>query len=473
MMKLAQNLRVLVIDDMPAIHEDFRKILCPSPSARSEIAALEMALFDDAPPAAAASPAAKQYEVAFALQGRDGVTKADEALTAGKPFALAFVDMRMPPGWDGIETIERLWRLDPQLQVVICTAYSDYSWAEVLRRLDVRDRLLVLKKPFDSIEVSQLASTLTAKWNLSQRAALQMSGLEDEVLQRTSELRRTNAALESQIVERKHLETQMVQQDKLASLGHLTAGIAHEINAPMDYVYANLGTLSEYFNAMQTMLIAYGKAYEGIRDDAERQRLVRLYDRLELDFLQDDVPMLIDQSRLGIERMRAVLTDLRDFSRVGSSEAWQWSDLHRGIDATLNLASSDLRLHADIVKEYGELPEIECQPSHLNLAVMHLLVNAAQAMGRARGVIHIRTGRSGNGLVWLEIADNGAGIPPDIQPRIFDAFYTTKPKGTGLGLAIACGVVQRHGGSMEVHSTPGHGATFRILLPVRQPVRSG
>jgi signal transduction histidine kinase len=265
----------------------------------------------------------------------------------------------------------------------------------------------------------------------------------------------------------------MVQQDKLASLGHLTTGIAHEINAPLDYVYANLGTLAEYFNAMQTMLTAYGKACNGTIDGAARERLARLYGQLELDFLQDDVPMLLDQSRQGIERVRAVVTDLREFSRVGTSEAWHWSDLHRGIDATLNLASSEIRLHADIVKEYGDVPEIECQPSHLNLAIMHLLVNAAQAMGRKRGVIHIRTGRSGNGLVWLEIADNGAGIAPEIQARIYEPFYTTKPKGTGLGLAIASGVVQRHGGSIELHSTPGHGATFRIVLPVRQPVRSG
>lgn len=472
MIKLAPNLRVLVIDDMPSIHDDFRKILCPAPSARSEVAALEMALFDDAPPLPAAGAAAAQYEVAFALQGQEGVTRVDEALTAGRPFALAFVDMRMPPGWDGIETIERLWRLDPQLQVVICTAFSDYSWTEMLRRLDVRDRLLVLKKPFDSIEVRQMACALTAKWNLSLRASLQMSGLEDEVLQRTSELRRTNAALESQMVERKHLENQMVQQDKLASLGQLTTGIAHEINGPMDYVYANLSTLAEYFNAMQAMLTAYGKEFGAMPDSPARQRLDQLYDRLELDFLQDDVPVLMDHSRLGIERVRAIVSDLTDFSRVNTAEPWQWSDLHRGIDATLNLAASELRARADVVKEYGDLPEIECQPSHLNLAVMHLLVNAAQAMGRERGVIHIRTGRSGHGLVWLEVADNGKGIPPEVQQRIFEPFYTTKVKGTGLGLAIASGVVQRHGGNMEVHSAPGAGSTFRILLPVRQPFRS-
>jgi len=471
MIKLAPNLRVLVIDDMPSIHDDFRKILCPAPSARGAMAALEMALFDDAPPPAA-SPAAPGYEVAFALQGQEGVAKADEALTAGRPFALAFVDMRMPPGWDGIETIERLWRLDPQLQVVICTAYSDYSWTEVLRRLDARDRLLVLKKPFDSIEVSQLAGTLTAKWNLSQRAALQMSGLEDEVLQRTSELRRTNAALESQIVDRKQLETRMVQQDKLASLGQLTTGIAHELHGPVDYVYANLATLAEYFNAMQVMLVAYAKECGELVDDAARQRLQQLHERLELDFLQDDVPVLMDHSRIGIERVRATVQDLTDFSRVSTAEPWQWSDLHRGIDATLNLAASEIRTRADVVKEYGDVPEIECQPSHLNLAVMHLLVNAAQAMGRERGVIHVRTGRSGHGLVWLEVADNGGGIPLEAQQRIFEPFYTTKRKGTGLGLTIACGVVQRHGGNMEVHSTIGKGSTFRILLPVRQPFRT-
>jgi signal transduction histidine kinase len=469
-MNFASNQRVLLIDDLLAIHQDFTKILRPPTPERSAIAALEQALFEDATP----TPAEAPFELGSALQGQEGLAMAEAALSAGRPFALAFVDMRMPPGWDGVETIRRLWQLDPHLQVVICTAYSDYSWTQVMERLDTRDRLLVLKKPFDSIEVSQLARTLTAKWNLSQRASLLRSGLEDEVLQRTGELRRTNTALEAQMGERKRLESQLVQTEKLASLGQLTAGVAHEINNPMGFVHANLGTLETYFSATQAMLDAYQAEAAGLADADAAARLQQLRERLDLDQVRADTPVLIAQSREGIERVRRIVMDLKDFSRSSAAEAWQWSDLHHGIDSTLNIIASDIAQRADVVKEYGDLPEIECQPSHLNQAVLNLLQNALSAMDGQRGTIRISTGRSGSGLVWLDVADSGIGIAPEILPRIFDPFFTTRPvgKGTGLGLSIAYGVVQRHGGRIEVQSTPGAGTVFRILLPVRQPVRS-
>jgi two-component system, NtrC family, sensor kinase len=174
-MNTPENRRILLIDDMPAIHEDFRRILAARPAAR-DLDDVEAALFGEA-----ALPACDGFELDSAYQGREGVARVEASVQAGRPYAMAFVDMRMPPGWDGVETIERLWRIDPQVQIVICTAYSDHSWQEVLARLDVQDRLLILKKPFDIIEVSQLARTLTAKWELTRRAALQVSRLEDVV----------------------------------------------------------------------------------------------------------------------------------------------------------------------------------------------------------------------------------------------------------------------------------------------------
>lgn len=178
-----RNRRILLIDDMPSIHEDFRKILAAGPAA-AELDDVEAALFGAPEPAAPDS-----FELDSAYQGREGVAMLEQALQAGRPYAMAFVDMRMPPGWDGVETIERLWRKDPRVQVVICTAYSDYSWAEVLTRLDARDRLLVLKKPFDMVEVRQLANILTAKWEMTEQAAARTEGLEQAVQLRTQELR--------------------------------------------------------------------------------------------------------------------------------------------------------------------------------------------------------------------------------------------------------------------------------------------
>uniref|UniRef100_UPI003FA70736 ATP-binding protein n=1 Tax=Polaromonas sp. TaxID=1869339 RepID=UPI003FA70736 len=187
-----QNQRILLIDDMPSIHEAFHKILTATP-ASSELDDAEAAVFGQvAPPS---SPACYGFELDSAYQGLDGVAKVEAAVQAGHPYAMAFVDMRMPPGWDGVETVERLWRIDPLVQIVICTAYSDYSWEEVLARLDVRDRLLILKKPFDIIEIGQLARTLTVKWELARQAALQMNSLEEAVQDRTKALHASESQL--------------------------------------------------------------------------------------------------------------------------------------------------------------------------------------------------------------------------------------------------------------------------------------
>lgn len=199
-MNVAENRRILLIDDTPAIHEDFRKILVHH-GASADLDEIEAALFG-----AKRQAAPVRFELDSAYQGEEGWAMLRASLEADLPYAMAFVDMRMPPGWDGVETIERLWQTDPRLQIVICTAYSDYSWEEVLERLDVGDRLLVLKKPFDAIEVCQLANTLTAKWQLTRQAELKLAGLEEAVRRRTVQLDQANEALQADIVERKRAE---------------------------------------------------------------------------------------------------------------------------------------------------------------------------------------------------------------------------------------------------------------------------
>ena len=185
--------RVLVIDDNASIHDDFAKVLAPKGGGQSELDALEAELFDVAPPPV--TTAAATFEVAFAGQGEDGVRMHAEALAAGAPFAVAFVDMRMPPGISGIETIRRLWAIDPELQCVICTAYSDYSWEEILAELGMNDRLLLLRKPFDAAEVCQLACALTEKWHLAKRAHLKLEQLRAMVEEQTAHLTEANVAL--------------------------------------------------------------------------------------------------------------------------------------------------------------------------------------------------------------------------------------------------------------------------------------
>src|SRR5271154_3786996 len=183
-MDTLQNRRILLVDDTQSIHGDFQKVLAPvAASIADDLEADEAILFE--------KPAATnivRFEMQFAHQGVEALAKVRAAKLAGSPFAMAFVDMRMPPGWDGVETVEHLWREDPRLQIVLCTAYSDYSWPEVLTRLDVRDRLLILKKPFDPIEVYQFASSLTMKWRMAEQAAFKMNSLEQAVEERTREL---------------------------------------------------------------------------------------------------------------------------------------------------------------------------------------------------------------------------------------------------------------------------------------------
>ena len=462
------NRRILLIDDMPAIHEDFRKVLAGAADV-SELDRAEAELFGAEPQAPAV-----RFELDSAHQGQEGLAMLCEALQADRPYAMAFVDMRMPPGWDGVETIERLWQQDPRLQVVICTAYSDYSWNEMLERLDVRDRLVILKKPFDAVEVCQLASTLTTKWEMTQQLAAQLLRLEEAVRERTHEITCANEALQIEISERKHLQGQLVQSEKLASIGQLAAGVAHEINNPIGYIFSNFGTLEGYLGQLFDMLAAYESAESSVSAPDVAAGLRDLREQVELEFLKEDIPVLMRDSKQGIVRVRQIVQDLKDFSRVDSPQDWQLANLHQGIDSTLNVVASEIKYRADVVKEYGPIPDIECLPSQINQVVMNLVVNAAQAMGEQRGRITIRTGTftgTEGEQVWVEVADTGAGIPPDTLNRIFEPFFTTKPigKGTGLGLSLSYGIVQRHGGRIDVQSVVGQGSSFRVSLPVRQP----
>jgi diguanylate cyclase (GGDEF)-like protein/PAS domain S-box-containing protein len=191
-MNTPQNRRILLVDDLPSIHEDFRKILNP-PEDKTDLDAEEAILFGHQP----ANTVAVPFEMDSAYQGAEALEKVRASRLAGLPYAMAFIDMRMPPGWDGVETVERLWSEEPRLQVVLCTAYSDYSWTEVLTRLDVRDRLLILKKPFDAIEVYQFANALTTKWQMTEQAAFKMSSLEEAVEARTRELSNANIIVQN------------------------------------------------------------------------------------------------------------------------------------------------------------------------------------------------------------------------------------------------------------------------------------
>ena len=223
------NRRVLVIDDNSNIHEDFRKILMP-PADSDSLAQARAALFGEVP----TLPSQICYELDFASQGREGFGLAQNAYQRGNPYAVAFVDMRMPPGWDGLETIEHLWYVDSEIQVVICSAYSDHPWEDVSRRIGETDKLLILMKPFNSIEVVQLANSLTKKWNLARSVKRQIETLAFSVTQRTAELREANERLQERVASRAGEGGSTQSHSDIHQKEEFLAIMSHEIFQPMN-----------------------------------------------------------------------------------------------------------------------------------------------------------------------------------------------------------------------------------------------
>ena len=262
---------------------------------------------------------------------------------------------------------------------------------------------------------------------------------------------------------------QLLQSEKLASIGQLAAGVAHEINNPIGFVHSNLHTLKAWVQGLLRVISAYERVTEAL-DGQARVELDTTRQDADLDYVRDDIVQLIDESLDGSMRVRRIVQDLRDFSRPGG-EAWEFADLHAGLESTLNVVHNEIKYKATVVRAFGKLPRVDCIPSQLNQVFMNLLVNAAQAIPE-QGVITIRTEQSG-GWVSIEIADNGIGMQPDVAAKIFDPFFTTKPigQGTGLGLSVSHGIVLRHGGRIDVTTKPGTGTAFTVVLPVRRRAR--
>jgi PAS domain S-box-containing protein len=311
------------------------------------------------------------------------------------------------------------------------------------------------------MQVHRPADGAPAFLSVSIRDITEQKQHEEELRARLRELEEAKARIEQ-------TQSQLLQSDKMASIGQLAAGVAHEINNPVGYVNSNLGTLQRYLADLFRVLDAYATTEAELpAESAARVQLQETKQSVDLGFLRDDVQQLVKESQDGLKRVKQIVQDLKDFSHVDEAE-WQWTDLHGGLDSTLNIVHNEIKYKAEVVKHYGELPQVECLPSQLNQVFMNMLVNAAHAI-EARGTITIASGRQGE-EVWVDIADTGKGISPQNLKRVFDPFFTTKPvgKGTGLGLSLSYGIVQKHHGRIEVKSEVGKGTTFRIWLPVKQ-----
>lgn len=294
--------------------------------------------------------------------------------------------------------------------------------------------------------------------------------LEERVRERTLELETVNSSLHAEQRRQQELirkleeaQNQLLQSEKMASMGQLAAGVAHEINNPVGFVNSNLGTLQRYVTSLFRLLDAY-EGSERFLDEAVLQELAVVKQETDAAYLRGDIKDLLDESLDGLQRVKRIVQDLKDFSHVDRAEL-EWADLEKGLDSTLNVVWNELKYKAKVIKDYGHPPAIECLPSQLNQVFMNLLINAAHAI-ESTGDITIRTGFDAE-HVWVEVADTGKGIPPDNLNRIFEPFFTTKPvgKGTGLGLSLAYGIVKKHQGTIEVSSIEGQGSCFRVVLP--------
>ena len=375
---------------------------------------------------------------------------ADEALQllAAEPYALVIADVVMP-GRNGIELLREITARYPDTMVVMVSAIARTQRVLDAVRLGAYDYIL---KPCDLDVLS-----MTVERALERRALLHAARYyKVDLERRNEELRRSKAELES-------LQAQIIQSEKMASLGQLAAGVAHELNNPAGFLYGNMEMLGEIVRGLERLLAFYETVPLG---GEEATRASAIKDEIDYEHTLADLRSIIGDCRDGAGRIRDVVQNLRTFSRLDEAE-FKKVDIHEGIDSTIRLLThfyGDGRV--TLLRDYGELPPVDCYAGQLNQVWLNLLVNAAHAT-RDGGEVRITT-RGEAERVVVRVSDTGRGIAPEHLTRIFDPFFTTKPvgEGTGLGLSVTYSIVERHGGEITVESELGKGTAFTVTLPV-------
>lgn len=382
-----------------------------------------------------------RYECATAASANEALE-----LLAIKSYELVITDMMMP-GRNGIELLRDIKARYPDTAVIIVSGIDRPQRLRDALRIGASDYLI---KP---CELEALA--------ISSERAIDRRNLQLTARQYKADLEKQNAELAIRKTELERLQAQIIHSEKMASVGQLVAGIAHELNNPAGFIYGNLDLLKERLTDVHDLLAVYEK----VPVPANLEPLVRAIKvRICYEKLTADLDSMVADCLEGAVRINDVVQNLRLFSRLDEAEV-KLVDVHEGIDSTLRLLSryySSGRI--DLHRVYGDLPLVNCYASQLNQVWMNLLVNAAQAV-TGHGSVTVSTRLEGD-VVAVSISDTGCGIPPDHLSRIFDPFYTTKPvgEGTGLGLSISYGIIERHGGTIKVASTIGGGTTFTVSI---------
>lgn len=465
---LPEKHRILIVEDDPGVMDAYREIL--SPVAEPSILSKGSALFKPGHADVQVKPS-EVYQLSCAKTGGEAIALFDQALSRGELFSLAFIDMKMP-GMNGAQTAKHLWQRDPSLRIVIVTAYSEYSLKDIIIETG-RDDIFYLRKPFNSDEIRQFAKTLIK--------ARQFETEKETLIRQIQEVNGKLNDLSKNLKHKVKSKTaQLLQAEKMASLGMLAAGVAHEINNPITYINSNLIMINKYHERIRMLLEAYGQMEDRIkRNEIDKALELAVKARTlkktkNLDFIYKDLGNIVNESLGGTDKIQHIVNDLRIFSRADGGR-FEPIDVNATLDATLNIMRNVIKHKVKLKKDYGNVPEIFGNPQKISQVFMNILLNAVQAI-EEQGEITIasRLVQNGNRMddkhVKVVISDTGKGIPKKHLNKIIDPFFTTKPpgEGTGLGLSIAYDIVRAHGGSIAVDSTEGKGTTVTIKLPVNQ-----
>src|SRR3984893_9672158 len=437
-----KNHRILVIDDNRAIHQDFRKVLATSARKPRALVDAGAALFGDT----VTRFQLPVFEIDSAYQGQEGLDLIEKSLRDKRPYAMAFVDVRMPPGWDGVKTTAKIWEKYSDLQVVICTAYSDYSWEEMLRELGYSDRLVILKKPFDNIEVLQLAISMTERWRLYQQAKLRLDDLEKMVQERTGALEAANADLEkaNQLLKASTEKAQTMAEVALVAneaKSEFLANMSHEIRTPMNGVLGMVNVLLD-------------------GDLTPSQRGFAQSIKISADALLSIINDILDFSKIEAGKMTFAIVDF---------------ELHEALKHTIELMTMLARekgLALGFSIKQGTYTRLFGDPTRLKQVLLNLLSNAIKFTPQGKVSLEISqiSEREEEVELSFSVQDTGIGMSEEAQRRLFQSFSKADPSttrrvgGTGFRLAICRKLVELMGGTMEVTSNPGEGSNFSFSL---------
>jgi signal transduction histidine kinase len=411
------------------------------------------------------------FELCSAYDGPGAVLEIEVALAQHAELALVILDVAMP-GWDGLTTLEHIWRLAPDTQAVFCTGAA-LDHRELAARFGDTDAILVVPKPFSRSELAQAAHTLASKWQLQRAVRARVDELEAAVGARTSQLEAANTRLAEQLAWRDRVEAEVRLSQRLEAIGQLASGIAHEINNPLQYVGDHLEFVTD---STADLLGLVGRVRDCVVDqgDAPGATAVRaVFDSIDIPYMARELPGALEAIQGGIQRITSIVRAMKELAHPGTRDP-RVADINRALDSALEISATAYRGVAELDKQLSPLPPVPCFIAELGQVFLNLIVNAAHAMeGRVRGKLVVKSWVDGKDVA-ISISDTGAGIPPEIQARIFDPFFTTKAvgRGTGQGLAIARSiVVEHHGGSLVFDSVTDCGTTFTIRIPVAGPVQ--